>query len=84
MAEGVPFGRESIVRLALRAIWRIGKEDEAEDVIEELRDMLPEYGRRRETLIQIVTYLATKRERTDPEEAKAARILEMAIRSERL
>lgn len=84
MAEGVPFGRESIVRLALRAIWRIGKEDEAEDVIEELRDMLPEYGRRRETLIQIVTYLATKRERTDPDEAKAARILEMAIRSERL
>lgn len=84
MAEGVPFGRESIVRLALRAIWRIGKEDEAEDVIEELRDMLPEYVRRRETLIQIVTYLATKRERTDPDEAKAARILEMAIRSERL
>lgn len=84
MAEGVPFGRESIVRLALRAIWRIGKEDEAEDVIEELRDMLPEFGRRRETLIQIVTYLATKRERTDPDEAKAARILEMAIRSERL
>ena len=84
MAEGVPFGRESIVRLALRAIWRIGKEDEAEDVVEELRDMLPEYGRRRETLIQIVTYLATKRERTDSDEAKAARILEMAIRSERL
>jgi adenine-specific DNA methylase len=84
MAEGVPFGRESIVRLALRAIWRIGKEDEAEDVIEELRDMLPEYVRRRETLIQIVTYLATKRERTNPDEAKAARILEMAIRSERL
>lgn len=84
MAEGVPFGRESIVRLALRAIWRIGKEDEAEDVIEELRDMLPEYRRRRETLIQIATYLATKRERTDSDEAKAARILEMAIRSERL
>ncbi|WP_454888716.1 anti-phage-associated DUF1156 domain-containing protein [Sphingobium indicum] len=84
MAEGVQFGRDSIVRLALRAIWRVGKEDEVEDVLDELRDLIPDYLRKRDTLRQLVAYIAAKRERRDPEEASAARILGTAIQTERI
>lgn len=84
MAEGVQFGRDSIVRLALRGVWRVDKGDEVEDVLEELRDLISDYLRQRDTLRQIVAYVATKRERTDPEEASAARILGTAIQTERI
>ena len=84
MAEGVQFGRDSIVRLALRAIWRVGKEDEVEDVLDELRDLIPDYLRKRDMLRQLVAYVAAKRERSDPEEASAARILGTAIQTERI
>lgn len=84
MAEGVQFGRDSIVRLALRAIWRVGKEDEVEDVLDELRDLIPDYLRKRDVLRQIVAYVAAKRERKDPAEASAARILGTAIQTERI
>lgn len=84
MAEGVQFGRDSTVRLALRAIWRVGKEDEVEDVLDELRDLIPDYLRKRDVLRQIVAYVATKRERNDPAEASAARILGTAIQTERI
>lgn len=84
MAEGTPFGRDSIVRLTLRAIWRIAKEDEVEEVLEELRDLIPDYLRKRDTLRQIAAYVAAKRGRTDPEEASAARILGTAIQTERI
>jgi putative DNA methylase len=84
MAEGTPFGRDSIVRLALRAVWRVGKEDEVEDVLEELRDLIPDYLRKREMLTQIAAYVAAKREENNPDEASAARILELGIRTERI
>lgn len=84
MAEGIPFGKGSIVRLALRAIWRVGKEDEVEEVLEELREFIPDYLRKRDTLRAIVAYVAAKRNRSDPEEASAARILGTAIQTERI
>ncbi|MBM63540.1 MAG: DNA methylase [Acidobacteria bacterium] len=84
MAEGTPFGRDSIVRLALRGVWRVAKEDEVDDVLEELRDMIPDYLRKRDTLRQIIAYVAAKREQTEPDEASAARILGTAIQTERI
>jgi len=84
MAEGVPFGRDSIVRLALRGVWRVAKDDEIDDVLEELRELIPDYLRKREALRQIIAYVATKRAQTDPEEASAARILGTAIQTERI
>ncbi len=84
MAEGIPFGKGSIVRLALRAIWRVAKEDEVEEVLEELREFIPDYLRKRDTLRAIVAYVAAKRGQTDPEEASAARILGTAIQTERI
>ena len=84
MTERAPFGRDSVVRLALRGIWRVAKDDETDEVLEELRDMIPDYYRKRDTLCQIVNYVSAKRKRTDPEEASAARILGTAIRRERV
>ena len=84
MAEGIPFGRDSIVRLALRGVWRVAKEDEVEEVLEELREFIPDYLRKRDVLRQIVAYVAAKRGQTDPDEASAARILATAIQTERI
>lgn len=84
MGEGVPFGKDSIVRLALRGIWRVAKEDEVDEVLEELRELIPDYLRKRDTLRQIIAYVAAKREHAEPEEASAARILGTAIQTERI
>lgn len=84
MAEGIPFGRDSIVRLALRGIWRVAIEDEVDEVLEELRELIPDYLRKRDALRQIVAYVAAKRERSDSQEASAARILGTAIQTERI
>jgi putative DNA methylase len=84
MAEGVQFGRDSIVRLALRGVWRVGKGDEVEEVLEELRELIPDYLRKRDTLRELAAYVAAKRGRMDPDEASAARILGTAIQTERI
>ena len=84
MAKGTPFGRDSIVRLALLGVWRVAKDDETDEVLEDLRDMIPDYIRKRDTLCQIATYVSAKRKRTDPGEASAARSLGTAIRTERV
>ena len=84
MSEGVQFGRDSIVRIALRAIWRVDKGDEVEEVLEELREFIPDYLRKRDILRQLVAYVAAKRERTEPDEASAARILGTAVQTERI
>ncbi|WP_039794703.1 anti-phage-associated DUF1156 domain-containing protein [Komagataeibacter europaeus] len=84
MAEGTPFGRGSIVRLALRGIWRVAKEDDVDEVIDELRDLIPDYFHKRDILRQIVAYVAAKRTQSDPTEASAARILGTAIQTERI
>ncbi|MFP2873301.1 anti-phage-associated DUF1156 domain-containing protein [Acetobacter tropicalis] len=84
MAEGTPFGRSSIVRLALRGIWRVAKEDEVDSVMEELRELIPDYLRKRDILRQIIAYVAAKRAQIDPAEASAARILGTAIQTERI
>ncbi len=84
MAEGAAFGRDSIVRVTLRAVWRVSKEDEIEYVLEELHDLIPDYLRKRDVLLQIATYIASKRSKTAPDEASAARILGTAIQTERI
>ena len=84
MAEGTAFGKDSIVRLALQGVWRVAKEDETDAVLEELRDMIPDYLRKRDSLRQIIAYVAAKREHTHTDEASAARILGTAIQMERI
>ena len=84
MAEGTPFGSDSIVRLALRGVWRVAREDNVDHIIEELRAKIPEYHRKREVLRSIVSYVGAKRKHTDTDEARAARILATAIQTEKI
>ena len=84
MAEGAPFGKNSIVRLALRWVWRVDRDDDVADILDEMRDMIPDYHRKRETLMQIIDYVDLKRRETEPNEASAARSLVTAIRTERI
>ena len=80
MAEDTDFGGKSVVRLALRGIYRIAKEDETDKVLDELRDKVPDYFRNRGRLCQVITYIGQKQK--DAHEASAARVLGDAIRTE--
>ena len=84
MNEGSLFGQGSIIRLVLRAIWRISKEDDADDVLEDLRDNIPGYLQKHETIGQVVAYVADKRASSYPNEASAARSLTTALRMEQI
>ena len=53
-------------------------------MLDELRDLIPDYLRKRDALRQFVADVGAKRERTDLEEASAARILGTAIETERI
>ena len=80
MAEDTDFGRKSIVRLSLRGIYRISKDDKIDKVLNELRDIVPDYVRNRDRLCQIIIYIGQKQK--NAHEASAARILGDAIRTE--
>ena len=84
MKKGGDFGQNSIVRLVLRAIWRISKEDDADDVLEDLRGTIPGYLQKHETIGQIAAYVADKRASSYPNEASAARSLTTALRMEQI
>jgi hypothetical protein len=77
------FGRTSL-RSLLYALYELEREVETDEVMGHLRDMVTGYHNRREDLLAITAYLATKRERTVPGEAQAARILLGRIQNERL
>jgi len=86
MGEG-EFGKTSVVRLALRAIMRVqkgGEKNEIDKVISELHDLLPDYYRKKELLETVVSYLAEKRRDVSGVEATAAQVLEQALRVEKI
>ena len=84
MKKGGDFGQDSIVRLVLRAIWRISKEDDADDVLEDLRGNISDYLQKHETIGQVAAYVADKRASSYPKEASAARSLTTALRMEQI
>ncbi|MCW2282579.1 adenine-specific DNA methylase [Rhodoblastus acidophilus] len=80
--EGSEFG-SSRTRAALYAIFEIERNVEGDEVLSHLRDLVPNYFEEREHLMAIARYLASKRGKTDEEEARAASILHGLIRNER-
>ena len=84
MNEGSIFGQGSIVRLVLWAIWRISKENDANDVLEDLRINIPGYLQKHEMTGLIAAYVADKRAGSYPHEASAARSLTTALRMEQI
>ncbi len=77
------FGR-SPLRAVLYAVYELGREVDADEVMGHLRDMVEGYHGRRQDLMAMARYLAAKRDRTAPDEAQAARVLLGRIQNERL
>lgn len=78
------FGKSSPVRLVLRAMDRIERNHETDDVITELRDLLPDYIRKHELLVAIASYIAERRKDAYPTDAASARILRSALMNARV
>lgn len=78
------FGRTSLVRIVLRAIDRIMRDHDVEEVISELKDLVQDYYRRHEILVAISGYIAEKRRNRNEDEASSARILRLALQNEKI
>lgn len=76
------FGRE-IVRSTLFAIDGLIRELDADLVLHQLRDILPDYFKRRTDIIQIAEYISRRRS-GDSDEGRNALVLANAMRNERL
>lgn len=84
ISEHADFGKISLVRIILRAIDRIHRDHDVDEVVSELHDLVPEYYRRHDVLVAIAGYVADKRRIRNEDEASAARILRMALQNEKI
>lgn len=82
--EHADFGKTSLVRIILRAIDRVHRDHDVDEVVSELHDLVPEYYRRHDVLVAIAGYVADKRRNRNEDEASAARILRMALQNEKI
>lgn len=80
--EIAEFG-DGIVRANLYAIHALNDEVEADVVLTQLHDMVPEYFRRRGDMIEVADYIARRRGR-DSQEGRGAAVLGNLMRNERL
>ncbi|GHO53752.1 hypothetical protein [Ktedonobacter robiniae] len=77
------FGQSGL-RAVLFALYELQKDLDSDEVMSHLRDLVVDYHSRREALKALIHYIASKREKTAPREAEAARILLGRIQNERL
>lgn len=77
------FGRSSL-RALLFAIYELHQEVDGEEVLTHLRDLVEGYHNKRDDLVALAAYIATKRQSINDGEASAARVLRDLIRGERL
>lgn len=82
--EHTDFGKTSLVRIILRAIDRVHRDHDVDEVVAELHDLVPEYYRRHDVLVAIAGYIADKRRNRNEDEASASRILRMALQNEKI
>lgn len=78
------FGKTSVVRLVLRGVDRIERGHDSDDVIGELRDLVPDYLRKHAILVALTGFIADRRGVNSPSEASAARILRTALQNARI
>lgn len=84
LAEEVEFGGRSLVRIGLHAVWKLERGEETDLVLEQLRDAIPDYYRKRGTLLAIITWLAERWRAQDGGHPVAARVLAEALRVEKI
>lgn len=75
---------QSATRALLYAIWQISEDVEVDVAHTQLRELVPDYGRRRDDLVQLAQYVASRRDGTISPEPRAAKIVANLIRNERL
>jgi adenine-specific DNA methylase len=80
---GSEFG-QSPLRALLYALYEVEREIDVDDARAQLRDLIADYYRRRDDLVEMASYIARKRDSLVPQEAEAARVLAARIRRERL
>ena len=81
--EILDFG-DGIVRPVLYAIWELSIEVEPDVVLHQLSEMIENYLRQREDLIEVAEYIAAQRGREDAKEGRFAALLANILRSEKL
>ena len=80
----IPNFGEGAVRAVLYGIWELSIDTDPDTVTSQLREMVDNYLRRREDLIEIAEYIASQRGREDQKEGRYAALLANIIRNEKL
>ncbi len=80
----IPEFGSGIVRAVLYGIWELSTDADPPVLLQQLRDMVENYYRRRQDLIEIADYIAAQRGRDDQKEGRHAAVLANLIRSEKL
>jgi adenine-specific DNA methylase len=77
LSEEGEFGNNSPVRLALYGAWKLHKEIDTQELLDELREIMTGYHEKRELIIAVAHYVAEKRDAMAEgrDEASAARVL---------
>lgn len=73
-----------VIRAVLYGAYQLSKEVDPDVVIEQLHEMVENYFRRRDELIEVAEYLAAQRGRNDDKEGRHAATLAQLIRNERI
>jgi len=84
LSEEVEFGGRSLVRIGLHAVWKLERGEEVDLVLEQLRDAIPDYYRKRGTLLAIIAWLGERWRAQDGGHPVAARVLAEALRVEKI
>jgi hypothetical protein len=84
LADEVEFGGRSLVRIGLHAVWKIERGEEVDLVLEQLRDAIPDYYRKRGTLLALIAWLGERWRTQDGGHLVAARVLAEALRVEKI
>ncbi len=80
----IPNFGEGPVRAVLYGVWELSAESDPDVVVQQLREMVDGYYRRREDLIEIAEYIASQRGREDQQEGRFAALLANLLRNEKL
>lgn len=75
---------QSTTRALLYAIWQISEDVDPDIVHSQLREFVQDYGRKRDDLVQLAQYIASRRDPAKSPEPRAANIVANLIRNERL
>jgi hypothetical protein len=73
------------LRAILYALRQMQRDEDLDEVAPQLRNAIPEFFElRQKVVLPLLEYVASKRERTVPEEAAAARVLLENLKQQRL